>query len=490
MRPVTSIDRTTDAWLLASLIKQRRISSEELVKDSFRKIEQWNPELNAVTHLRKEKALAKSRAHHLSDKPFGGVPVLLKGLGQDMEGEASTSGAKLLKENTASKTSHFAKRLQEAGFIVLGQTNAPEFGFTNVTNPELYGPARNPWDVSRSPGGSSGGSAAAVASGMVPAAGASDGGGSIRIPASFTGLVGLKPTRGRTPVGPGSGRSWQGAAISFMLTKSIRDTAALLDTLQVIQPQAAFQAPLFEEGYVRSLQEAPKKAFRIAYSLDSPVGSPVSKEAVNAVLNLVKWLSEKGYTVEEAAPPVDGVALMKSYYVMNSGETAAMMRRLARNLQRELTLEDMELLTWVLFQSGRKLSAADYSDTFGEWDRAAEQMAHFHETYDLLLTPATSEPAPLVDRDYQDAALQEKMRNITEYSASNQQQIVWGMFEKSLAVTPFSQQANLTGQPSISLPTHLTKEGLPLGVQLTAPKGKEDWLLGIGQEMEQDGLFI
>lgn len=484
------LDRSKDGLYYAEQIRKKAVSPKELVEDAFLKIEKENPRLNAVTHTRREKALQEAVAKDISSKPFGGVPILVKGLGQNLAGEPSTSGSTLLKNHVAQKTSHYVEALQDAGFIVIGQTNTPEFGFKNITEPDLYGPTRNPWNTAYSPGGSSGGAAAAVTSGMTPVAGASDGGGSIRIPASFTGLVGLKPTRGRTPIGPGAGRNWQGASISFALTKSIRDTAAMLDALQVVQPAAAFQTPLFEKGYLNALKEKPAKKFRIAFSLASPIHSVVSEEAKQAVLDTVKWLEANGHQVTEAAPDIDGIHLMKSYYIMNSGETTAMLEGIEQSLQRKLTIEDMELVTWALFNAGKSLSAASYSHTLNTWDQTAETMAHFNETYDLYLTPATAEAAPKVGAEWQSEAILERMRHISSFSSAEQQQIVWDMFDKSLPVTPFGMQANLTGQPAISLPTHLTASGLPIGVQFTAPKGKEDWLLTLGQEMEQDGQFI
>ena len=483
------INREQDGLFYAEQIRNKKVTPKELVEQAFQVIEKENPHLNAVIHTRKEQALKEAEERDFSGKPYGGVPILLKGLGQSLAGEPSTSGAHLLKDSVAAQTSHFAQALVEAGFIVIGQTNVPEFGFKNITEPELYGPSRNPWNPDYSPGGSSGGAAASVASGMVPVAGASDGGGSIRIPASFTGLVGLKPTRGRTPLGPGSGRNWQGASISFAMTKSIRDTAAMMDVLQTIQPAAAFQTPLFTEGYVNAL-EKPTPQFRIAYSLESPILSEVSEEAKKAVLKTVDWLKAQGYTVVEKTPPIDGVDLMKSYYVMNSGETTAMMESIETTLQRKLTIDDMELVTWVLYNAGKTISAAAYSKTLNTWDRAAEVMAEFNQEFDLFLTPATAESAPKVGTQWQDEDMLKRMRNIAAVDSAEQQQVVWDMFEKSLPITPFGMQANLTGQPSISLPVHLTAEGLPLGVQFTAPKGKENWLLAIGRNMEADGQFI
>lgn len=483
------INREQDGLFYAEQIRNKKITPKELVEQAFQVIEKENPYLNAVIHTRKEQALKESEERDFNGKPYGGVPILVKGLGQSLAGEPSTSGAHLLKDSVAKQTSHFTQALIDAGFIVIGQTNVPEFGFKNITEPELYGPSRNPWNTDYSPGGSSGGAAASVVSGMVPVAGASDGGGSIRIPASFTGLVGLKPTRGRTPLGPGSGRNWQGASISFALTKSIRDTAAMMDVLQTIQPAAAFQTPLFTEGYVNAL-EKPTPHFSIAYSLESPILSEVSEEAKNAVLKTVDWLKAQGHSVIEKTPPIDGVNLMKSYYVMNSGETTAMMESIETTLQRKLTIDDMELVTWVLYNAGKTISAAAYSKTLNTWDRAAEVMAEFNQEFDLFLTPATAESAPKVGTQWQDEDMLERMRNIAAVDSAEQQQVVWDMFDKSLPITPFGMQANLTGQPSISLPVHLTAEGLPLGIQFTAPKGKEDWLLAIGRDMEADGQFI
>ena len=485
-----AMKRTEDAIYFRELIHNKKISPKELVKHSIQEIKSQNDQLNAVIHPRFEKALEESESRKFNDTFFGGIPILLKGLGQSLAGEPHTSGAKLFQNNMSNQTSHYTKALLDAGFIVLGQTNTPEFGFKNITEPELYGPTRNPWNTNYSPGGSSGGAATAVASGMVPIAGASDGGGSIRIPASFTGLVGLKPTRGRTPVGPGSGRGWQGASIDFGLTKSVRDTAALLDMLQTIQPAAAFQVPLFQEGYLAQLDASRKKVFRIAYSLQSPIHSPVSKEAKKAVLNMVSWLEKEGHFVEERTPEIDGLTLMRSYYMMNCGETTAMLQNVEKGLDRKFCLDDMELVTWVLYHAGKTVRAADYSNTIKNWDHAAEIMATFRESYDLFLTPATADSAPKVGVQWQTKELMEKMKRIEDFNFVEQQQIVWDMFADSLPITPFGMQANLTGEPSISLPVHLTKEGLPIGVQFTGPKGKEDWLLHIAKDIEDSGLFI
>ena len=264
----------------------------------------------------------------------------------------------------------------------------------------------------------------------------------------------------------------------------------MMDALQTVQQSAAFQTPLFERGYLNALADSEPKKFRVAYSLVSPVHGSVSDEAKAAVLKTVRWLEQNGHQVVEEKPAIDGVSLMESYYIMNSGETAAMFANIEKGLQRPITKSDMELMTWVLFNAGQSISASTYSNSIAAWDTAAEVMADFHQTYDLYLTPATADVAPRVDAKLQTDEQLERMHHVTEMNAKDQQKIVWDMFAASLDITPFTQQANLTGQPAISLPVHLSaKSGLPIGVQFTAPKGNEDWLLAIGQEMEQDGLF-
>ncbi|WP_319468572.1 amidase [uncultured Trichococcus sp.] len=483
------MDRQKDAWYYADLLHKRKASPAELLEDAFAKIAKENPHYNAVVHTRKEKALQEAKSRDYSNTLFGGVPILIKDLGQDLAGEPATSGSRLLKGYRATKTSHFVEAIERAGFIVIGQTNTPEFGFKNITDATIHGPSRNPFDKERSPGGSSGGAAAAVASGMVPIATASDGGGSIRIPASFTGLVGLKPTRGRVPVGPGSYRGWQGASVSFALTKSVRDTALLLDALQTEQAEAPFQTPLFRGSHYQEFQIRKKRTFKIAYSLESPVRSKVSEDAKKAVLEAVSALEALGYQVEEAKPEIDGIRLMEAYYAMNGAETDAMLTGIANNLGRTLTADDMELISWSLYQYGKTISGGEYSLALGSWDQAAAVMARFHESYDLFLQPTTAESAPRIDHSFQTHKLKERMLAAERLSAAERKQVVWEMFEDSLAVTPFTQQANLTGQPAISLPLYRTATGLPIGVQFTAPKGKEEWLLDMAGVLERNGLF-
>ncbi|WP_096435125.1 amidase [Alteribacter populi] len=479
-----------DATDMAELIKKKEIKSNELLDLSFQQLEKMNPSLNAIVHTRFERAFSEAQNMEHTSTSFMGVPMLLKNISQSVKGEPMTAGSALLKENVAKLDSHFVAKLREGGSLFIGHTNTPEFGLKNISEPAYYGPTRNPWNLEYSSGGSSGGSAAAVAAGIVPVAGASDGGGSIRIPASFTGLVGLKPTRGRTPVGPGVGRQWQGAAIDFVLSRSVRDSAAMLDLLQVVQPEAAFQTPLFPGSYINEMKKRWKKPLRIGFSKNSPVGTPVSEEAKLTVEKTMKWLEVQGHFIEEKEPDVNGVELMRNYYLMNCGEMAALIETLEKSLGRIITSEDIEIESWMLKEAGQSVTAAEFTASLAAWDTAAAQMADYHKTYDLFITPTTAYPAPrigeLTHSDKQQDRLQQEISSLGKHE---QQQLIYEMFLPSLTYTPFTQLANLTGQPAISLPVHVTSEGLPIGVQVMAPKGREDVLLKLAFLLEQSNLW-
>ncbi|RDW18914.1 amidase [Oceanobacillus chungangensis] len=480
-----------DATEMAEFVKSKQVTPKELVEMAFAQLEKVNPTLNILTSSRKEKALKEAETLAIEDAPFAGVPILLKNISQSLEGEPLTSGSKLLQSSISKQDSYFVKKFRDAGFHFLGHTNTPEFGLKNITEPELYGPTRNPWNPDYSPGGSSGGSAAAIASGVVPLAGASDGGGSIRIPASFTGLFGLKPTRGRTPIGPGYGRSWQGASINFVLSRSVRDSAAMLDILQVVQPEAAYQTPLFPGSYLEQMKAAFDKPLRIAFTTKSPVGTPVSKDAKEAVMKMVKWLEQEGHHIEEKDNPVDGLQLMKDYYLMNSGEMHSTIRGLEKAIGRGITAKDMEIESWLLSEAGKSVSAAEYSESLASWDVAAAQMANVHKKYDFYITPATANTAPKVGELPLSAEEQnELIERFSKADKKEQQQMIYDMFLSSLTYTPFTQLANLTGQPAISLPVHLADNGLPLGVQVMAQKGEEHRLLQLSAQLEQSDLWV
>src|SRR5699024_3617977 len=336
-----------DGTDLAKLIKNKEVSKQELVEISFSQLDIANRQINAVTHKRKESVLKEIKGKD-KNRPFEGVPILLKGLSQKIQGELDIGGARLLKEQRASVTSNFVKSLHSAGFLSLGYSTTPEFGIKNITEPKLYGPTCNPWNPEYSPGGSSGGAAALVASGVVPIAGASDGGGSIRIPASFCSLFGLKPTRGRIPIGPGVGRQSQGAAISFVLTRTVRDAARLLTSMQIVQQEAAFQIPLFQERFEDAMKRKFQRKMKIGFTTNSPVGTPVSDDAKQAVGKVVTWLEKQGHEVEEVDNTIDGIQLMRDYYLMNSVGIATLIQQLEKMIDRKIHADDVEIETWLL----------------------------------------------------------------------------------------------------------------------------------------------
>ena len=462
-----TINEWSDATAMAQAVQNKTVSPRELVEAAIREAERTNPKINAIVNQRYEKALVEAETRDFSDKPFAGVPIFLKDLGQEQAGEPSTAGSRLFTSYHAKETDNYVKKLEELGFIILGRSSTPEFGFKNISDAQIHGSVNLPDDVTRNAGGSSGGAAAIVSSGICPLAPASDGGGSIRIPASFNGLIGLKPTRGRIPVGPISFRGWQGASVQFALTKTVRDTSRLLYHMQTCQMESPFILPKLDKDSL----EQPVRPLKIAFSTVSPIGGKVSESAIAATKKAARALESLGHQVHELnEQPINGIEAMQSYYVMNSVETAAMFDGIEAGLGRQMTLDDMELMTWAIFQSGQKIPAKIYSKVLSQWDQYSYQMANFHKTYDILLTPTVAEVAPKHGQFALSENLQSKLKHIADYEWEKQQELIWDMFADSLDWTPFTQQANLTGQPSISLPVYRDDQGLALGIQLTAAK--------------------
>lgn len=483
-----------DATFYAEQIKAKKVTVTELVKCALENIEQVNPKLNAVVHTQREEALEKSKLFDdkiasLMDSeinelaPFFGVPILLKDLGQDEANQPSTSGAKLLSGVVAKKTDYFVQQVLDAGFIVVGRTNTPEFGFKNTTDAVLTGPANSSFNIDLNPGGSSGGAAAALKAGIVPIVTASDGGGSIRIPASFNGLIGLKPTRGRIPVGPNGYRGWQGASIHFALTKSVRDTWNMLKAMQVEQYDAPFVLPSIKEEKLEPINHS----LSFAYSLTSPIGEKVSEDAKKAVLTAVKKLQKLGHKVEEQTPKTDGIKAMQTYYIVNGVETAAMIEGIEAGMNRKVSVEDMEPMSWALYRSGLNITGVEYSKVLAFWDQLTAKTESFFKEYDALILPSTNGPAFSHDRFKKTENFIEQLKNIDQFDKDTQQKLIWEMFDESLAYTPFTQQQNLTGQPAISLPIYENKDGLPIGTQIWTKKGAEVLLLQIAKQLEDAG---
>ena len=480
-----------DGLALAELVKKKEIQPIELVEEAIALADSLNPKVNAVINKMYEQA--RNSAGQQLTGAFAGVPMFLKDISQEMEGEPITAGSRAFLTYRAKADSEYARRLRQAGVVFLGQTNVPEFALVAVTEPAHYGPTRNPWNLNHTPGGSSGGSAAAVASGIVPIAGANDGGGSIRIPAAYCGLFGLKPTRGRTPVGPNYGRAWQGASAEHVLTRSVRDSAAMLDALHGSEKAGAFSAAPFDGSYLAAAGTPLGKKLRIAFSVKSPIGTEVDADCKEAVLKTVRMLESMGHHVEEVEAPVDGDKIAKSYLTMYFGETAALLASLEEVLGRKATAADVEPTTWLLGLLGKATSAEEFVLSLREWDRAALQMETFHETYDFYITPTTAHPPAEIgelEPSSSEKFLISTVGKLGLGGVLKKAGIVDQIAQKNLARTPFTQLANLTGQPAMSLPLHQTKDGLPVGVQVMAARGREDLLFQLAGELEESENWI
>ncbi|MBG9985585.1 amidase [Facklamia sp. DSM 111018] len=488
---------TEDACFYAEEIRKNRGGISALVHQALANIAKINPKLNAITSIQESYAKQVAKEYDQAIKncsdlelaalpPFYGVPILLKDLGQNQAGFPSTGGAKLFKEVIARQDSNFTKAILKAGFIIVGRTNTPEFGFKNISDSQLHGRVNSPLDLNRNPGGSSGGAAAALKTGIVPIVTASDGGGSIRIPASFSGVIGLKPSRGRMPVGPENYRGWQGSSVDFALTKSIRDTLILYNTLQCYQPEAPFH---LNTTIINHLTP-PTRPFKIAYSIESIQNFPIATEVKERLLATVDQLKDLGHELIEDQPAIDGRQLMESYYLINAGvETAAMMVEIEKNLGRPLSHADMETMSWASYQFGLNIKGYQMSQALTYWDHLTFQMESFYQQYDCWLSPTTAGPAPHHGQFNLAEELLDKLAHSEDYTSNQQAQLIWEMFEASLAWTPYTQLMNLTGQPAISLPMNQLSNGLPIGMQFAVGKGQEEKLLSLSLQIEKAGLL-
>lgn len=466
---------------LAELIKNKQVSVEQLVSLAYEIIAEENTNLNAVITMRKDEALAEAKQLDIQlqnntneDKPFYGVPILLKGLGHVYKTSDKSNGSMLYKNEVSKSDSSVAKQMKELGFVILGQTNYPEYGFRNITDSKLFGNAHNPWDLARNTGGSSGGSAGAIASGMVPIASASDAGGSIRIPASWTGLIGLKTSRAMTDKGK---KDSSATAVSFPLTKTIADTKLLLNTLSTKKDEL--------------VQIADVKTLKIGYTLRSPMNTAVTEDAKNAVLDAVKFLKEQGFQVEEVEWPIDGRALMRDYTYGNLGYPLGSLsdKQLTKLFNKqEITKYDLDPLVWALGRT--KVKDVDVKMNFKEdLKQYTKTMELFHQQYPILLSPTTAQVAPLNTDPYVTDEDKKQLYEIETLDLHERFELLVRQWEPMLKKTPFTQIANLTGEPALSLPTYLNKDGLPLGIMLNGKWGMDATLLELGQLFEDNHMF-
>jgi amidase len=475
-----------DALGLAQLVRERQVTPLELVDAAIERIEALNPSLNAVIHPMYDQA-RRAAEGVLPEGPFRGVPFLVKDLIATVAGEPFRCGSRFLRDYCPPTDSELIRRYRAAGLIITGKTNTPEFGLTPFTEPERFGPTRNPWNLDRTPGGSSGGSAAAVASGMVPMAGGGDGGGSIRIPASCCGLFGLKPSRGRLPTGPGIGEIWQGAVVEGVLTRSVRDTAALLDAVQGPDLGAPYWAPAPARPFLDEVGADPGR-LRIAFTTKPMMGKQVDPVCVQAVEETARLLESLGHVVEEAAPVVDGPALSRAFLTMLCGELRGDITDAEHLLGRRATAGDFEPTTWALALLGDQLTAAEFVQAVRLMERTARQVAPFFAEWDMLLTPTLASP-PVPIGSLQPTAAERLQLTVLGRLRAGRLLRLGGVLQQAadqvFEFIPWTPVFNVTGQPAMSVPLSWSPDGLPVGMHLVGRAADEAALLRLAGQLEQ-----
>lgn len=457
---------THDAIGLAELVRKRQISASELLEAAITRAETLNPRFNFMAQKHYDYGRA-AIAKGLPGGPFRGVPWLLKDLNTYMAGLPTENGSRLYRGFRPDVTSELVRRIETAGFVVFGKTATPEFGLTGTTESSLNGPTRNPWDGSRIAGGSSGGAAAAVAAGVLPAAHATDGGGSIRIPASCCGLFGLKPSRGRVPMGPPRTEGWGGLSVHHAVTRSVRDSAAILDVTHGLEPGSRYGAPMPAESFLAQLGKK-TGPLRIALMPEAPSGSPVDPECVEAVRKAARLCEALGHHVEEAAPRLDTAAIGAASFAMIASSVAADVLDRTKLLGITPGPDVLEAVTLAFVEYGQQVSGMDYARANNALQAAALTMAQFMQNYDLILSPTLAAP-PL------------ELGTIGLSTGAEFQD--WGA--RMASFSPFTQIENLTGQPAMSVPLGASASGLPIGVMFVARYGDEATLFRVARQLEQ-----
>ena len=475
---------TSDATTLAGLVAEKEVSAAELLALARERCAAVNPSINAVVAQLTGPADARAADADLTG-PFAGVPFLVKDLGQEYAGFPTSNGSRALAHDVATEHALVTRRFLEAGLVVFGKTNTPEFGAKGVTEPELWGAARNPWNTGHTPGGSSGGSGAAVAAGIVPAAGANDGGGSVRIPAACNGLVGLKTSRGVGPYGPQTGEVMFGMVTQGVVSRTVRDSAALLDAIIGPDPGAGYQAALPPVPFAEVITRAPGR-LRIGYSCSSAINAHPDPEAVAAVESAASLLTELGHQVEEVAPPYDDGALARDFLTIWFAQLHAQVS----DVKRRLGSPDhhFEADTLAASELGRAAGMRPLFVSLMNVNGYIRSLAGFHETYDLFLTPTLAKPPLAVGTLTSPQGLQRAARVVARARAGKllaASGMLNQIIDENLGWVPYTQLANLTGRPAISVPLHWTGTGLPLGVQLVGRLGADGLLLQLAAQLEE-----
>ena len=455
-----------DGLGLAELVAKKEVEPKELVEAALGACERVNPKVNAVIQTLRDEAMADVRRAERG--PFAGVPFLVKELILHAKGVRCDSGSRLAQGFVAEADTELMARFRRAGLLLAGTTQTPELGYNPTTECVLHGPVRNPWDLSRSAGGSSGGSGAAVAAGIVPIGHASDGGGSIRIPASANGLVGLKPTRDRVPSGPDLADPLSGLAIEFAVTRTVRDAAALLDAVAGPDVGAPSHPVPPARPWSREVGADPGK-LRIAFTTKTAGGVSADPDCVAAVQETAKLLESLGHDVVEDAPRYDWEAFLEHVHPIWTTFTALFVEALVAGTGRPASTDTLEAVTLAVYEDGKRTSAVDLHRALGHHNTVSRQVGAFFQKVDVLVTPTIARPpAPLGEIDQNKAGLSAR-----EWT------------KQVFAYCPFTPLFNTTGQPAISLPLHWTKTGLPIGVQFAGKFGDEATLIRLASQLEQ-----
>jgi amidase len=475
-----------DAVGLAELVRKRQVSPTELLDEALARTAAVNPKINAVIHLMEGRA-REAIASGLPEGPLTGVPFLIKDLMTAYAGEPMRWGSRLFEDYVPAADEELTRRYRQAGLVIFGKTNTPELGVTNVTEPELFGPTRNPWNLERTSSGSSGGSAAAVAARIAPAANANDGGGSIRTPASNCGLVGLKPSRGRNPTGPLEPDVWWGFIGEHAVTRTVRDSAAILDATAGDYPQQLMKLPAAERPFLDETQRSPGR-LRVAYTFDPGLAKTLHAENRRALEATIAVLQGLGHELVEVKLPLPPESFVASYSALIAADVAATLRMGPRLVGREASSDNVELATWVLAKMGEAQSAADVTEALWTMQTFSRQWLQWATGFDVLLTPTVGVP-PLPIGAYKMTTMQRQgLKLLTALPGSallSQRAKVVDAFEPVLEAAPYTMVANVTGQPSMSLPLHWTDDGLPMGMLFTAKIGDEATLFRLAAQIEQ-----
>ncbi len=482
-----------DAVGLAELVRRREVTPSELLELALGRAARLNPRLGAIVRTRDDDARREAAALDptvatAAPGPFAGVPFLVKDLDAAIAGVPLGGGSRFFADHRPSHDAEIVRRFRRAGLVLFGHTATPELGITPYTEPEVGPPARNPWNLGRTPGGSSGGSGAAVAAGIVPAAHGSDGGGSIRIPASCCGIFGLKPTRGRTPVGPNASQAWSGFAIGHVLTRTVRDSAALLDAIAGAEPTSPYWAPPAARPFSKEVG-APPGRLRIALTKKPHLTSvKPHADCVAAADDAGRLLADLGHEVEEADLDIDGDAFARDFFARVCVEVATLVARAEATLGRRARRGDFQTSTAITVMLGRQMSAVNALLARERLDAAARRVAAFYERFDLVLSPTLGTPPPAlgalhpkgIEAFAQDALVALRLGFLLRLPG-----VVEASVRRIFAFMPFTPLANVTGQPSMSVPLFWNGEGLPIGVQLTGRFGEEATLFRVASQLEQ-----